>query len=147
MEIWKEIIIPLGVSIFGGGGAAWLFLELYVKNIAGTLISKSLEEALAIYTTNEELQKERKKLVDEVERKILLELRNYTTKEDMQIERKELLEEVERKYLTLAAFREFEKRIEKNFETIDRRLSDSSKRFDKLDKALEHITDLIIQQR
>lgn len=147
MEIWKEIIIPLVVSIFGGGGTAWLFLELYVKNIAGTLISKSLEEALAIYTTNEELQKERKKLVDEVERKILLELRNYTTKEDMQIERKELLEEVERKYLTLAAFREFEKRIEKNFETIDRRLSDSSKRFDKLDKALEHITDLIIQQR
>ena len=147
MEVLHNIIIPLVISIFGGGGSAWLFLGLYVKDKAGALINKRLEEELEIYTTKEELQKERKELVDEVERKILSELRNYTTKEDMQIERKELLEEVERKYLTLAAFREFEKRIEKNFETIDRRLLDSSKRFDKLDATLEHITDLIIKQR
>lgn len=119
MEIWKEVILTILASLLGGGGIAGLFISLYVKDTARKVVNENLAA----------------------------QLRNYTTKEDMQIERKELLEEVERKYLTLAAFREFEKRIEKNFETIDRRLSDSSKRFDKLDKALEHITDLIIQQR
>ena len=114
-----EVIQNILISVLGGGGSALLFLKLFVKDTARTVVNNRLNE----------------------------ELKNYTTKEDMQIERKELLEEVERKYLTLAAFREFEKRIEKNFETIDRRLSDSSKRFDKLDAALEHITDLIIKQR
>ncbi len=126
MEIWKEIIISILVSLFGGGGAAWVYLKLVIKDTAGTIIDNRLKE---------------------VDKNIDKKLENFTTKEDMQIERKVLLEEVERKYLTLAAFREFEKRMEKNFETIDRRLSDSSKRFDKLDAALEHITDLIIQQR
>lgn len=126
MEIWKEIIITLVTSIFGGGGAAWVYLKLVIKDTAGTVVDKKLEI---------------------IEKSIDKKLENYTTREDMQIERKELLEEVERKFLTLAAFREFEKRMEKNFETIDRRLSDSSKRFDKLDKTLEHITDLLIQQR
>ena len=142
-----EVIQNLIISVLGGGSSALLFLKLFVKDTARTVVNTRLTEELEIYTTKEELQKERKELVDDIERKILAELRNYTTKEDMQIERKVLLEEVERKYLTLAAFREFEKRIEKNFETIDRRLLDSSKRFDKLDAALEHITDLIIKQR
>lgn len=126
MEIWKEIIITLVTSIFGGGGAAWVYLKLAIKDTAGTIVDNKLKDF------NNTIDKK---------------LENYTTREDMQIERKELLEEVERKFLTLAAFREFEKRMEKNFETIDRRLSDSSKRFDKLDKTLEHITDLLIQQR
>ena len=126
MEIWKEIIITLVTSIFGGGGAAWIYLKLVIKDTAGTIVDSKLKDF------NNTIDKK---------------LENYTTREDMQIERKELLEEVERKFLTLAAFREFEKRMEKNFETIDRRLSDSSKRFDKLDKTLEHITDLLIQQR
>lgn len=110
MELLQNIII----SVLGGGSSALLFLKLFVKDTARTVVNE--------------------------------ELKNYTTKEDMQVERKELLEEVERKYLTLAAFREFEKRIEKNFETIDRRLSDSSKRFDKLDEGIEHIKDLIIKK-
>lgn len=112
MEIWKEILITVLASILGGGGIAGLFISLYVKDIARKVLNEKLEEKL----------------------------KNYTTKEDMQIERKELLEEVERKFLTLAAFREFEKRMENNFK-------DSAKRFDKLDNTLEHITDLIIQQR
>lgn len=126
MEIWKEIIITILVSLFGGSGAAWIYLKLVIKDTARTIVDNELE------VFNNSFDKK---------------LENYTTREDMQIERKELLEEVERKFLTLAAFREFEKRMEKNFETIDRRLSDSSKRFDKLDKTLEHITDLLIQQR
>ena len=126
MEIWKEILIAVVTSIFGGGGAAWIYLRLVIKDTARTIVDNEL-----------------KNFNNTIDKK----LENYTTREDMQIERKELLGEVEQKFLTLAAFREFEKRMEKNFETIDRRLSDSSKRFDKLDKALEHITDLLIQQR
>lgn len=125
MEIWQNILMIVISSLIGGGGIAWVFLRLYVKDIASNVSDTKLVT---------------------LENNITAKLKNYTTKEDMQIERKELLEEVERKYLTLAAFREFEKRIEKNFETIDRRLSDSSKRFDKLDDALEHITDLIIKK-
>lgn len=115
MEIWQNVII----SLLSSGGIAWIFLKLFVKDTARTVLNEKLEEKL----------------------------KNYTTKEDMQVERKELLDEVYQKFLTLAAFREFEKRMEENFETIDRRLSDSSKRFDKLDKTLEHITDLLIQKR
>lgn len=126
MEIWKEVLIAAVTSIFGGGGAAWIYLRLVIKDTARTIVDNEL-----------------KNFNNTIDKK----LENYTTREDMQIERKELLGEVEQKFLTLAAFREFEKRMEKNFETIDRRLSDSSKRFDKLDKALEHITDLLIQQR
>lgn len=119
MELWKEIIIALVTSLFSGGCIAWVFLRLFVKDVAGTVADEKIDEKLKI----------------------------YTTREQMQLERKELLEEVREQYLSILAFNEFEKRMEKNFETIDRRLSDSSKRFDKLDKALEHITDLIIQQR
>ena len=114
MELWQNII----TSLISGGSIAWIILKLFVKETAGTLIDEKLNKTL----------------------------KNYTTKEDMQIERKFLLEEVERKFLTLAAFREFEKRMEKNFETIDRRLADSSKRFDKVDASLEHITDLLIKR-
>ena len=35
--------------------------------------------------------------------------KQYVTKEDMQLERKELLEEVERRFLSVVTFREFEK--------------------------------------
>ncbi len=113
MEIWQNIII----SLLSGGSVAWIILKLFVKDVAGAVIDEKLKETL----------------------------KNYTTREDMQIERKELLEEVEDKFLTLYAFREFEKRIEKNFDTIDRRLADSSKRFDKIDEGIEHIQDLIIK--
>lgn len=94
MEIWKEIIIPLVVSIFGGGGAAWLFLKLYVENIASTVIDLKLEESL----------------------------KNYTTRENMQIERKELLVEVERRFLEKVAFEQFTKRFDDKFEIMSKTL-------------------------
>lgn len=114
MEIWQNILI----SFLSGGSIAWVFLQLFVKDIAREVVEKKLETALE----------------------------NYTTKEDMQIERKELLEEVRDQYLSILAFKEVEKRFDENFKTIDRRLNESSKRFDKLDAALEHITDLIIKK-
>ena len=107
------------ISIFGSGGLAWAIAKLCMKSVA------------------KEVVKENNKMLDE----------KFTTKEQMQIERKELLEEVERRFLSIVAFREVEKRIDENFKTIDRRLNESSKRFDKVDKSLEHITDLLIKER
>lgn len=79
--------------------------------------------------------------------------KQYVTKEEMQQERKDLLGEVERKFLSLQAFREYEKRMEDNFKTINRRFSESNSRFDKVDvrfdktdESLEHITDLLIKR-
>ncbi len=114
MELWQNIII----SLLSGGSIAWIFLKLFVKDTAATVVTQKLEEKL----------------------------KTYTTKEQMQIERKELLEDIDKRFLTLMAFREYEKRIEENFSTINRRLADSSKRFDKVDASLEHITDLLIKR-
>lgn len=107
------------ISLFGSSGLAWVVAKLCIKNVA------------------EDVVEENNELLD----------KKYTTKEQMQIERKDLLKEVEEKFLTLYAFREFERRIEEHFETTDRRFADSSKRFDKVDASLEHITDLLIKER
>lgn len=106
------------ISIFGSGGLAWVIAKVCIKSIAKDTLDESLDE-----------------LNDK-----------YTTKEQMQTERKELLEEIERRFLSLAAFREFEKRIDEHFKTTDRRFEDSSKRFDKIDGSLEHITELLIKK-
>lgn len=74
------------------------------------------------------------------------EAKNYTTKTEMQKERQNLREDIERHFLSIVAFREFEKRIDENFKTVDRRLCDTTKRFDKLDSSLDHITDLIMEK-
>ena len=46
----------------------------------------------------------------------------YVTKEDMQIERKELLQEVERRFLEKVAFEQFTKRFDDKFETMAKTL-------------------------
>ena len=71
----------------------------------------------------------------------------FVTPSKMQEERKLLLEEVERRFLSIVAFREFEKRIDEHFKTTDRRFSESSTRFDKVDASLAHITDILISDR
>ena len=76
----------------------------------------------------------------------LLKNRLFVTPEQMQKERQYLMDEVERKFLSLQAFREYEKRMDDNFKTINRRFSESNERFDKVDKSLEHITDLLIKR-
>ena len=70
----------------------------------------------------------------------------YVTKEEMQIERKQLLKEVREQYLSIFAFREFEKRIDDKFDN-------NNKRFDKLDENVErvhtgidHLKDLFLQR-
>ena len=47
---------------------------------------------------------------------------SYVTKEDMQIERKELLQEVERRFLEKVAFEQFTKRFDDKFETMAKTL-------------------------
>lgn len=107
------------ISLFGSSGLAWVIARLCIKSVAEDVVDE-----------NNELLNEK-----------------FATKEQMQLERKDLLKEVEDKFLTLYAFREFERRIEEHFETTDRRFADSSKRFDKIDGSLEHITDLLIKER
>lgn len=63
----------------------------------------------------------------------------FVTPEQLQQERKGIIKEVEEKFLSLVAFREFEKRIDSNFEN-------GSKRFDKIDENLEHIKDILIKK-
>ena len=71
----------------------------------------------------------------------------FVTPNQLQEERKLLLEEVRQQFLSLVAFREFEKRIDEHFKTTDRRFSESSIRFDKVDASLAHITDILISDR
>lgn len=106
------------ISIFGSGGVTWAIVKMCMKNVAQDVVDKNIQDLDA----------------------------KYVTKEQMQNERKELLEEVERRFLSIVAFREFEKRIDEHFKTTDRRFADSSKRFDKVDASLEHITDLLIKK-
>lgn len=87
-----------------------------------------LSEALQPYKTDEENNKK------------------FVTAEDMQLEHKKLLEEVEQRFLSIVAFREFERRIEDNFNTINRRFSESSHRFDKVDNNLENITNILMRK-
>jgi len=47
---------------------------------------------------------------------------SYVTKEDMQIERKELLQEVERRFLEKVAFEQFTKRFDDKFEVLAKTL-------------------------
>lgn len=112
---WTTLLI----SLFGSSGLAWVIARLCIKSVA------------------EEVINERDEFLDD----------KFTTKEQMQLERKELLEEVERRFLSIVAFREFEKRIDEHFKTTDRRFEDSSKRFDNIDRSLEHITELLIKER
>lgn len=80
----------------------------------------------------------------------LLKNRLFVTPEQLQKEHQNIMDEVERRFLSLAAFREYEKRMDENFKTIDRRFSESNdrvdSRFDKIDTKLEHITDLLIDR-
>lgn len=71
----------------------------------------------------------------------------FVTPSDLAEKGKEIMKEVEEKFLSLLAFNQFEKRIEGRFEGIDKRLEEGTHRFDKVDSQLEHIADLIIQEK
>ncbi len=71
----------------------------------------------------------------------------FVTPAQLQKERKGIIEEVETKFLSLVAFREFEKRIDSNFNNIKVRFDDGSARFDKIDRNLEHIKDILIDKK
>jgi len=71
MEIWKEILIAAVTSLFSGGCIAWVFLRLFVKDVAGTVANEKIDEKLKIYTTREQMQLERRDLMDDVRREFL----------------------------------------------------------------------------
>ncbi len=73
-------------------------------------------------------------------------LRNkiFITPEKLKEERQEIIEQVKSEFLSLVAFRQFEKRIEDNFTAIRASLKNNDKRFDHVDVSLEHLKDLLI---
>ena len=76
----------------------------------------------------------------------LMKNRVFVTPEQLQKERKDFTAEIERRFLSLAAFREYEKRMDDNFETVNNRITESNNRFDNVDRSLEHIVDLLIKR-
>ena len=54
-------------------------------------------------------------------------------------ERKEIMKEVEDRFLSLVAFREFEKRVDNNFKGLNHQL-------EKVDLSLEKIKDILIEK-
>lgn len=73
-------------------------------------------------------------------------LRNkiFVTPERLKEEREAIIEQVKAEFLSLVAFRQFEKRIEDNFSAVRVALQNNDKRFDHVDASLEHIKDLLI---
>lgn len=70
----------------------------------------------------------------------------FVTPEQLQLDRKALMKEVEERFLSLVAFKQFEKRIEDNFSTVRENFIANSKRFDHVDESLDHIKDILISQ-
>lgn len=68
----------------------------------------------------------------------------FVTPEQLQLDRKALMKEVEERFLSLVAFKQFEKRIEDNFLAVKENFTTNSKRFDHIDESLDHIKDILI---
>lgn len=59
--------------------------------------------------------------------------------------KQKILQEVSEKYLSLIVFREFEKSISGKFTNIEQRLDDNTRRFDRIDASLAHISDKLTE--
>lgn len=70
----------------------------------------------------------------------------FVTPEQLQLDRKALMKEVEERFLSLVAFKQFEKRIEDNFLAVKENFATNSKRFDHIDESLDHIKDILINR-
>ena len=54
------------ISIFGSGGLAWVIAKVCIKSIAKDALSESLDELKDKYTSKEQMQNERKELLEEI---------------------------------------------------------------------------------
>lgn len=74
---------------------------------------------------------------------------NYTSKADMEVERKELKAEIRDEYLEKVEFKQYEKRVQDNFDSMDKRLKETTHnnnmRFDKIDTNLEKVHTLLYE--
>lgn len=70
----------------------------------------------------------------------------FVTPQQLTEMKTEIIKEVSQNFLSLIVFKEFEKRMETNFENIDNRMEEDTERFNKIDQTLEHIVDLIIKK-
>lgn len=96
-----------------------------------------------VFVTPAELEtrlKEKRKLIENECKEI------FTTKEEMQIERKKLLEAVSSVYLEKAVFEIAQRRIDDKLNNTDKRFDKIDDNFDKVDENLQHIVDLLLQK-
>ena len=67
----------------------------------------------------------------------------------MELERKEPKAEIRNEYLEKVEFKQYEKRVQDNFDAIDRRLKDTSEhtnsRLDKIDANMEKVHTLLYE--
>lgn len=76
----------------------------------------------------------------------LLKNKIFVMPEKLKEESKAIIDQVKSEFLSLVAFREFEKRIEDNFTAIHSALQKTDERFNHIDTSLDHIKDLLIKQ-
>lgn len=93
--------------------------SLYLDYAAIILVVVGFCIAYGIFITPQKLAKILKEKGDECSN---ICKDSYVTKEDMQIERKELLQEVERRFLEKVAFEQFTKRFDDKFELMSKTL-------------------------
>ena len=94
-------------------------MEEYIKYAPIILLVISFCIAYKVFVTpamlNKSLEEKKEECQKDCEKK-------YVTKEEMQRERKELLEEVERRFLEKVAFEQFTKRFDDKFEIMAKTL-------------------------
>lgn len=95
----------------------------------------------------EERLKEKRKLIENEHVKVLKECSKiYTTKEEMQIERKKLLEAVASDYLEKAVFEIAQRRIDDKLNNTEKRFDKIDANVEKVNENVQHIIDLMIQK-
>ena len=70
----------------------------------------------------------------------------FVTPQQLSLINTEIIIFVYKIFVFFFVFKEFEKRMETNFENIDNRMEEGTERFNKIDQTLEHIVDLIIKK-
>lgn len=71
----------------------------------------------------------------------------FVTPAQLEVMRKQLTEEVEKKFLSLVAFRQFEKRMNDNFKALADHQESNHKQFEHINEKLDHITDILINHK
>lgn len=77
---------------------------------------------------------------------ICLKSKFFITPAQLEVERKNLMKEVREQYLSIVAFREFEKRIDDKFDNSNRRFDRLDENVERVHTGIDHLKDLFLQR-